>query len=89
MPIWKDQQIDYFLLINNDPDFEKMSIPLNNNNNILFINSNSLFELNQSLLTNITILPARVEYEQRYKLCKERQIAGYSRVQTIHTMRLL
>ena len=89
MPIWKDQQIDYFLLINNDPDFEKMSVPLNNNNNNLFINSNSLFELNQSLLTNITIVPARVEYEQRYKLCKEHQIAGYSRVQTIHTMRLL
>ena len=30
-----------------------------------------------------------VAYKQRYKLCKKHQIAGYSRVQTIHTMRLL
>ena len=37
---------------------------VNNNDN----NSNSLFELSQPLLTNITILPARVAYEQRYKL---------------------
>ena len=92
MPICKDQQIDYLLLINNVPDFEKVSIPFlsnNNNNNNLFLNSNSLFEPNQTLLTNITIVPARVAYEQRYKLCKDRQIAGYSRMQTIHTMRLL
>ena len=36
MPICKDQQIDYFLLINDVPDFEKMSTPcLSNNNNNL------------------------------------------------------
>ena len=44
MPICK-QQIDYFLLINNVPDFEKMSIPFLNNNNNLFFHS-TLF-LNQ------------------------------------------
>ena len=66
MPICKDQQIDYFLLINSVSDFEKMSIPFpSNNNNNLFLNSNSLFELSQSLLTNITIVPARVAYKQR------------------------
>ena len=82
MPICNDQHIDYFLLVNNVPDFEKMSISfLSNNNNNLFLNSNSLFELSQSLLTNKTIVPARVAYEQRYKLCKEHQIAGYSGVQ--------
>ena len=49
---------------NNVPDFEKMSIPfLSNNNNNLFLNSNSLFELGKSLLTNITIVPASVAYE--------------------------
>ena len=74
MPICKDQPIDYFLLINNVPEFEKMSIPfLSNNNNNLFLNSNSLFELSQSLLTKITIVPARVACKQRYKLCKEHQ----------------
>ena len=70
-PICKDQQIDYFLLINNVPDFE-MSIPFLNN---LFLNSNSLFELSQSLLTNITIVPAHVANDQRYKLSKKCQIA--------------
>ena len=51
-PIYKDQQIDYFLLINNAPDFfKKIPIPfLNNNNSNLFLNSNSLFELSRSLL---------------------------------------
>ena len=50
MPICKDQRIDYFLLINNVPDFKKMSVPfLSNNNNNLFLNSNSLFELSQYL----------------------------------------
>ena len=35
MPICKDQQIAYFLLINNVPYFEKMSVPfLSNNNNL-------------------------------------------------------
>lgn len=92
MPICKDQQIDYFLLINNVPDFQKKClfpfwVILNNNN--LFLKRNSFFELSQSFLTNITIVPARVAFKQRYQLCKERQIAGYSRVQTIHTMRLL
>ena len=90
MPICNDQPIDYFLLVNNVPDFEKMPIPfLSNNNNNLFLNGNSLFELSQSFLTNITFVPARAAYEQRYKLCKEHQIAGYSRMQAIHTMRLL
>ena len=66
MPIRKHQQIDYFLLINNVPDFEKMSIPLLNNNNNLFLHST--FFLNcQSLLTNLIVL-ARVAFEQRYKL---------------------
>ena len=65
MPICKDQQIDYFLLINNVPDFEKISFPfLSNNNNNLFLDINSLlFELSHSLLTNITFVPARVAYE--------------------------
>ena len=64
MPICKDQQIDYFLLINNVPDFEKMSIPfLSNNNNNLILNINSLYGLSQSLLTNITIALASVAYE--------------------------
>ena len=85
-PICKDQQIDYFLLINNVRDFEKMSIPFLNN---LFLNTNSLFEPSQSLLTNIAIVPAHVANDRRYKLCKKPQIAGCSRVQTIHTMRLL
>ena len=39
MPICKHQQIDYFLLINNVPDFEKMSFPFLNNNNNLFLHS--------------------------------------------------
>ena len=43
MPICKDQQIAYFLLINNVPYFEKMSIPFLSN--YFFLNSNSLFEL--------------------------------------------
>ena len=60
-PIWKDQQIDYFLLIYNVPDFEKMSNPFLKN---LFLNSNSLFELSQSLLTNIAIVPAHVARQQ-------------------------
>ena len=64
-PICKDQQIDYFLLINNVPDFEKVSISFLNN---LFLNSNSLFELSQSLLTNIAIVPAHAANDQRYKL---------------------
>ena len=63
------------------------------NNNSLFpqqySNFSFLTKLGQSLLTNITIFLEHVAYEQRHKLCKERQIAGYSRVQTIHTMRLL
>ena len=59
---------------------KKMSIPSpSNNNNNLFLNNNSLLELSQSLLTNITIVPTRVPCKQRYKLCKERQVAGYSR----------
>ena len=51
MSICKHQQIDYFRLIKNVPEFEKMSIPfLNNNNNNLFLHStDSLFELSQSL----------------------------------------
>ena len=37
-PICKHQQIDYFMLINSVPDFEKMSIPfLNNNKNNLLL----------------------------------------------------
>ena len=55
-----------------------MSVPFLSNNNNLFLNRNSLFELSQSLLTNITIVPAHVAYEQRYKLGKDCQIAGYS-----------
>ena len=39
MPICKHQQIDYFLFINNVPDFKKMSIPFLNNNNNLFLHS--------------------------------------------------
>ena len=39
LPICKHQQIDYSLLINNVPDFEKMSIPFLNNNNNLFLHS--------------------------------------------------
>ena len=65
MPICKHQQIDFFLLINNVSDFEKMSIPFLKNNN-LFLNSTFLFELRQSL-TNLIVL-AWVAYEQRYKL---------------------
>ena len=34
VPICKDQQIDYFLLINNVNDFEKMSVAFLNNNNL-------------------------------------------------------
>ena len=33
---------------------------------------NSLFELSQSLLTNI-IVPAHVAYDQRYKLCTKKK----------------
>ena len=44
MPICKDQQIDYFLLINNVPDFEKMPTAFLNNNNLL-LNINILIEL--------------------------------------------
>ena len=37
-PVCKHQQIDYFLLINNVPDFEKRPFPfVNNNNNNLFL----------------------------------------------------
>ena len=36
MPICKDQQIAYFLLINNVSYFEKMSVPFLRNNNNLF-----------------------------------------------------
>ena len=34
MPICKDQQIAYFLLINNVPYFEETSIPFLSNNNL-------------------------------------------------------
>ena len=47
--------------------FRKTVNSLLNINN-LFFNSNSLFELSQSLLTNVRIVPARVAYNQRYKL---------------------
>ena len=39
MPICNHHQIDYFLLINNVPDFEKMSNPFQNNYNNLFLHS--------------------------------------------------
>ena len=50
MPIFKHQQIDYFLLINNVPDFEKMSIPFLNNNNNLFLHSTLFLNLVSSFL---------------------------------------
>ena len=56
----KAQQIDFFLLINWFR--KKMSIAFLNNNN-LFLNINSLLGLSQSLVTNITIVPASVAYE--------------------------
>ena len=40
----QDQQIDYSLLINKVPDFNKILIPFLNNN-ILFLNNNSYFDL--------------------------------------------
>ena len=55
----KAQQIDFFLLINWFR--KKMSIAFLNNNN-LFLNINSLFELSLSLLANIIVL-ASVAYK--------------------------